>query len=108
MNEREEESMRTREMTLRDHGMWPEDEEKIYKYCRKLSQEEALELFQCCISSAYGIEVAVYDSMTTGAGYKTQINRGRYIPVKADDFYAYRRKTAEQFYRFLRMHGKMC
>ena len=100
--------MRTREKSLVDHGVWPEDIEKLYEYCRHLSREESLLLFQCCISSAYGLEVPVYDSLTTGTGYKTQIKRGRAILAKADDFYAYKRKVAEQFYRFLRLEGKMC
>ena len=98
--------MRTREKSLLDHGVWPEDIEKLYEYCRHLSREESLLLFQCCISSAYGLEVPVYDSLTTGTGYKTQIKRGREILAKADDFYAYKRKAAAMFYDMLRITQK--
>lgn len=96
---------RTREMSLVDHGVFPEDEEKLKRYCRNLSVEERLRLFQCAISSAPGLEIAVYESLVTGEGYRTLIRHGRQILIKEDDFYAYRRKALAEFYDWLRLTG---
>ena len=93
-------------MTLVDHGVFPGDEDKLKKYCLDLSIEDRLRLFQCAISAAPGLEIAVYESITTGAGYRTQTKRGRQIPAKEDDFYAYQRKTLYEFYDWLRMTGR--
>ena len=98
--------MRTRNMRLVDHGVFPGDEEKLKRYCRKLNTEERLRLFQCVISSAPGLEIAVYESLVTGEGYRTLIRHGRQIMAKEDDFYAYRRKALAEFYDWLRMTGK--
>lgn len=97
--------MRTREMSLVDHGVFPGDEEKLKKYCRNLSVEERLRLFQCAISTAPGLEISVYESLVTGEGYRTLIKHGRQILIKEDDFYAYRRKTLAEFYDWLRLTG---
>lgn len=98
--------MRTREMSLADHGVFPGDEEKLKRYCRKLTVEERLRLFQCAISAAPGLEIHVYDSLTTGDGYRTLERRGRKISAKEDDFYAYRRKALAEFYDWLRLTGR--
>lgn len=94
-------------MSLVDHGVYPEDEGRLRVYCRKeIGREERLRLFQCAISAAPGLEMEVYESITTGAGYRTQIKRGKQIPAKEDDFYAYQRKTLAEFYDWLRMTGR--
>ena len=98
--------MRIREMSMEDHGVFPGDEEKLKRYCRNLNAEERLRLFQCAISAAPGLEIAVYESLITGIGYRTLIKRGKQIPAKEDDFYAYRRKVLAKFYDWLRMTGK--
>lgn len=97
--------MRTREMSLVDHGVFPGDEEKIKAYCRKeMGVEERRELFRCCISAAPGIEMLVFESITNkGSGYRTLIKRGFQIPAKEDDFYSYQRKALYDFYDWLRM-----
>ena len=97
--------MRTREMSLVDHGVFPGDEENLKKYCRNLSAEERLILFQCTISAAPGLEIAIYESLISGEGYRTLIRQGRQILIKEDDFYAYRRKALAEFYDWLRMAG---
>ena len=98
--------MRNREMSLQDHGVFPGDEEKLKKRCHCLSIEERLRLFQCVISAAPGLEMPVYESLTTGVGYRTIAHRGYSIPVKEDDFYAYKRKALAEFYEWLRMTGR--
>lgn len=100
--------MRTREMSLADHGVFPGDEEKIKLYCRKnMSIEERRELFRCCIGAAPGIEMLIFESITNkSSGYRTLIKRGFQIPAKEDDFYAYQRKALFDFYDWLRMTGR--
>lgn len=98
--------MRTREKGMKDYNVPQEDYEELLKRCKKLNIEDGLHLFQCAISAAPGLEIAVYESITTGAGYRTIISRGRFIPCKEDDFYAYRRKTLATFYDRLRLFGK--
>lgn len=98
--------MRTRNMSLTDHGVFPGDENALKDYCRKLTVEERLRLFQCSISVAPGLEIAIYESITEGKGYRTQIKRGNQIPAKEDDFYAYQRKVLAEFYDWLRMTGR--
>lgn len=100
--------MRTRHMSLEDHGVFPEDEEKLKEYCKSMDKESSLRLFQCAISAAPGLEILIYESLVTGCGYRTLIKKGRDIPATADDFYAYRRKTLAEFYDWLRLTGKMC
>ena len=99
-------NMRNREKSLQDHGVFPGDEEKLKKRCHCLSIEERLRLFQCVISAAPGLEMPVYESLTTGVGYRTIAHRGYSIPVKEDDFYAYKRKALAEFYEWLRMTGR--
>lgn len=97
--------MRTREMTLADYGVPPEDQGRLYEHCRQADVSDRLLLIQCAISAAPGLEVAVYDSLVNDVGYDT-INRFRTIPAKRDDFYAYRRKTLAVFYDKLRLFGR--
>ena len=47
--------MRTREKSLVDHGVWPEDIEKLYEYCKHLSREESLLLILCIRAGSTGI-----------------------------------------------------
>lgn len=99
--------MRTRDMSLSEHGVFPDDEKALKEYCKSnMSIEERLILFQCAISAAPGLEISVYDSLTTGDGYRTLERRGRKIPAKEDDFYAYRRKALAEFYDWLRLTGR--
>ena len=96
-----------RDMSLSDHGVFQDDEKALKEYCKSnMSMEERLILFQCAISAAPGLEISVYDSLTTGDGYRTLERRGRKIPAKEDDFYAYRRKALAEFYDWLRLTGR--
>ena len=91
---------------MRDYGVSPEDQEKLKSYCKNMGVDDRLRLFQCAISTAPGLELAIYESIVTGTGYRTMISAGRDIPVKEDDFYAYRRKTLAEFYDRLRLFGR--
>lgn len=87
--------MRTRYKTLENYGVT--GDKSLFEYCKHLNTDERIKLFQCAIESAPGLEIAVYESLVTGAGYRTITKRGRNIPAKEDDFYAYRRKTLAAF-----------
>ena len=93
-------------MNMNDYGVPPDDQDKLYDRCRSLDKEESLILFQCAINAAPGLEIPIYESLTTGIGYRTILNTGKQIPAKEDDFYAYRRKTLATFYDRLRLFGR--
>ncbi len=97
--------MRTRHMTLTDHGIPPEDRQKLYTYCQ--SSECQWVLRQAVASAAPGLEKQVYDSLTRPGrwkGYET-LSKKEYIPATKADFYGYRRKALAEFYRMLRLLG---
>lgn len=98
--------MRTRYRTYDYYGIAPEDVKKLRNYCRNMGQEDRLRLFQCAISKAPGLELLIYESITEGLGYISLRRRRGGIPAKADDFYAYQRRTLADFYDWLRMTGK--
>lgn len=98
--------MRTREKSMWDYGVPDDDQKKLLEKCKKLTQEESLILFQCAISTAPGLELVIYESITRGVGYRTILSSGRPIPATEDDFYAYRRKTLAEFYDRLRLFGR--
>lgn len=97
--------MRTREMSMADYNIPDDDYKKLMEYCKNMGVDDRLRLFQCAISAAPGLEIAIYESIIGGSGYRTMIKKGRYIPVREDDFYAYRRKTLAEFYDRLRLFG---
>lgn len=68
--------MRTRYKTYADYGMLKSDEEKTRERCMKASAEERLIILQCVISAAPGLEMAIYDSITSGFGYRTLLRMG--------------------------------
>ena len=98
--------MRTRYMNMNDYGVPPDDQDRLYDRCKSLDKEESLILFQCAISAAPGLEIAIYESLVSGKGYRTMTRSGKHIPAKEDDFYAYRRKTLATFYDRLRLFGR--
>lgn len=98
--------MRTRDKSYDYYGISPEDAKKLRNYCRNMGQEDKLRLFQCAISKAPGLELLIYESITEGIGYISLRRRRGGIPAKADDFYAYQRRTLADFYDWLRMTGK--
>ena len=56
--------------------MLKSDEEKTRERCMKASAEERLIILQCAISAAPGLEIAIYDSITSGTGYRTLLRMG--------------------------------
>lgn len=98
--------MRTRDKSYDYYGISPEDAKKLRNYCRNMDQEDKFRLFQCAISKAPGLELLIYESITEGIGYISLKRRRGEIPAKADDFYAYQRRTLADFYDWLRMTGR--
>lgn len=98
--------MRTRNKSYDYYGISTEDVKKLRNYCHNMDQEDRLRLFQCAISKSPGLELLIYESITEGIGYISLRRRRGGIPAKADDFYAYQRRTLADFYDWLRMTGK--
>ncbi len=92
-------------MSLLDYGVPREEQERLYSRCKSQDDEDKETLMQCAKSSAPGLESYIYDSLSNGKSYDA-INKKRYIPAKIDDFYAYRRKAAAEFYRILKLCGR--
>lgn len=95
---------------MSDYGLDEEDERKLLHYCKQMDVDDRVLLFNAAISSAPGLEVEIYYSIIhihDRYGYGAMMRKGWYIPVKADDFYGYRRKTLVAFYNLLRMSGKI-
>ena len=78
--------MRKRYKNYAGYGKFKSDEEKTREHCMKASAEERLIILQCAISAAPGLEIAIYDSITSGSGYRTLLRMGRQIPAGEDDF----------------------
>lgn len=98
--------MRTRYKSYDDYGISPDLQKRLIAKCKNLSQQDRLHLFQSAISVSPGLEIPIYESLTTGAGYRTMVNNGKQIPAKEDDFYAYRRKTLAEFHDRLILLGR--
>lgn len=96
--------MRAREMKLSDYGIQEVEEQRLFTFCEKLDDSDRILLMQCAISAAPGLETFVYDSLVNRIGYDT-ICKYEHIPAKKDDFYGYRRKTLDLFYRMLYLTG---
>lgn len=94
--------MRTRQKSLVDFGVYPEDINRLKDICQKATPEQRHDILHCCISSCPpGIELLVYESIVTNKSYD-RIMKTKYIPAKRDDFYAYKRKAMAMFYDTLR------
>ena len=100
--------MRTREGKMSDYDVPKEDEARLDEYCKKVDPDIRFVLFTGAISIASGMEMAIYESLTaedsSKAGYYSLLRRGRDIPAKTDDFYAYRRKVKAEFYHRLKLY----
>lgn len=95
--------MRTRQKSLVDFGVYPEDVGKLKDICQRPTLEQRHSILHCCIDSCPpGLELLVYESIVFNRSYDF-IGKREYIPAKRDDFYAYRRKAMSKFYNILRL-----
>ena len=95
--------MRTREKSLSDYGIPRQDQVQLVQMCKNLDEIDMKILKEAATSAAPGLEKYVLRSITTpNLGYRRMGD----VPIKEDDFYAYRRKTLAIFYDRLRLFGR--
>ena len=67
--------MRTRQKSLVDFGVYPEDVNRLKDICQKATQEQRHDILHCCISSCPpGIELLVYESIVTNVNAIPNVN----------------------------------
>lgn len=98
--------MFTRKKSLVDWGVRQEDIEQLKDICRNATPKQKHDILNCCISACpKGIEHLVYESIVMSRSYD-KIMKNKYIPIKRDDFYAYKRKSMAMFYNTLKKPEK--
>lgn len=88
--------MRTRLMSIEDHGLTKEEYESIKEYCMSGKFQDHGLLIQSAMEANSSICAELYTSLVLGASFE-RIDSLRYIPLSKPDFYAYRRKTVAIF-----------
>lgn len=88
--------MRTRLMTIQDHGLTKEEVENIKEYCKSRSFADHHLLMQSAQEANVQICAEIYASLVLGVSFE-KIDSLRYIPISKTDFYAYRKKTIAIF-----------
>lgn len=100
--------MKTREMGYRDYGFYEDDEHsKIMEYCRsdKFGEYDLFLLDQAALHIKPCIKNELCESIVKGTSYD-KLTRKKYIPLPEVDFYGYRRKCIEEFWRLMRLSNK--
>lgn len=98
--------MRVRETYLKDYGISEEYAKKIRAYCKDARGEKQKMILEAAQEACPDIASEIFFSLTTGAGYDTITKKNKqYIPMKRDDFQAYKRKAMEELDRKLRWNG---
>lgn len=96
--------MRTRDKTLSDYGVPPEDVKRLYALCADCRfQEELAEAV--CAAIAAGNRPAIYMALSERSGYEG-VSAKSAVYCTRKDFYGYKRKAAAEFYKRLRENGK--
>lgn len=94
--------MLTRKKSLVDWGVRQEDVEILKDICRNATADRKKDILNCCRNACpKGIENFVYESITLNRSYD-KIMKNKYIPIKKDDFYAYKRKSMAMFYGMIK------
>lgn len=83
--------MSTRSLKLLDYGIDTAERDRLM-YLAKCQENTALMRLSAEESNP-GVADALFTSLTTGDGYRKMMKQGGYIPIKEDDFYAYRRRA---------------
>lgn len=92
--------MRTRLMSIEDHGLTKEEYEGIKEYCMSGNFQDHGLLLQSAMEANSTICAELYISLVLGASFE-RIDGLRYIPISKSDFYAYRRKTVAIFKAYM-------
>lgn len=90
--------MSIRETYLKDYGISAEQQKDIEKRCREARGRDQILLLRAAQEVYPAIAKYLFMSLTTGKGYD-RISRLEEIPISRNDFYGYRRKTIETFFR---------
>lgn len=83
--------MRTRSLKLLDYGITKEEADRLIELAGDPDNAALVKL--AVEESNPSLSDALFTSLTTGCGYRGMMKKGRYIPIKEDDFYAYRRRA---------------
>lgn len=83
--------MSTRSLKLLDYGITKEEADRLIELAGDPDNAALVKL--AVEESNPGLSDALFTSLTTGYGYRGMMKKGRYIPIKEDDFYAYRRRA---------------
>ena len=98
-------TMSIRGTFLKDYGISKELGDKIVSYCRNAHDYDQNLILQAAQKTCPEISSALFANLTLGIGYD-RISQVQYIPMQRKDFQGYRRKTIEELYRLLLLHGK--
>ena len=82
--------MRIRKMKFCDYGIDEEEKNVLMELAKR--EENAVFIRKAVMESNPGLSEMLFISLTTGIGYDA-MGHSRYIPIKRDDFYAYRRRA---------------
>ena len=83
--------MSTRSLKLLDYGITKEEADRLIELAGDPDNAALVRL--SAEESNPGVADALFTSLTTGEGYRKMMKQGGYIPIKEDDFYAYRRRA---------------
>ena len=83
--------MSTRSLKLLDYGIAKGEAGRLIELAGDPDNAALVKL--AVEESNPGLSDALFTSLTTGCGYRGMMKKGRYIPIKEDDFYAYRRRA---------------
>lgn len=94
--------MRIRKMKFCDYGIDEEEKNVLMELAKR--EENAVFIRNAVMESNPGLSEMLFISLTTGIGYDA-MRHSRYIPIKRDDFYAYRRRALYIFKLLLKDQG---
>ena len=97
--------MSIRNTFLKDYGISKELGDKIVSYCKNAHDYDQNLILQAAQKTCPEISSALFANLTLGIGYE-RISQVQNIPMQRKDFQGYRRKTIEELYRLLLLHGK--
>lgn len=97
--------MSIRDTYLKDYGLAEAEGKKIVTFCKSATGYEQELILKAAQSTYPEIASFIFANLTTGIGYDN-MNKRSYIPMSRKDFQGYRRRTIEEYYRLMLLHGK--
>lgn len=87
-----------------DYGFEEGEEQIIISYCRSPDFSENDLLKEAALNTNPCIAKAICESITKDISYEKLCGK-EYIPLTKADFYGYRRKCIDEFWRLIRLLG---